>query len=99
MKSDINFLLGSIMTFKAQVRCKVIEPIPLYFFLFLSSQTKVMLSHDLRHSPVTNQIAFDQRDSNFYLKSLFENMQLTNHFHINFTFLNLYLKDTLLRPT
>ena len=31
--------------------------------------------------------------------SLFENMQLTNHFHLNFTFLNLYLKDTLLRPT
>ena len=26
-------------------------------------------------------------------------MQLTNHFHLNFTFLNLYLKDTLLRPT
>ena len=34
----------------------------------------------------------------FFL-SLFENMQLTNHFHLNFTFLNLYLKDTLLRPT
>ena len=26
-------------------------------------------------------------------------MQLTNHFHLNFTFINLYLKDTLLRPT
>ena len=26
-------------------------------------------------------------------------MQLINHFHLNFTFLNLYLKDTLLRPT
>ena len=35
----------------------------------------------------------------FSFLSLFENMQLTNHFHLNFTFLNLYLKDTLLRPT
>ena len=26
-------------------------------------------------------------------------MQLINHFHLNFTFLNLYLKDMLLRPT
>ena len=35
----------------------------------------------------------------FFFLSLFENMQLTNQFHLNVTFLNLYFKDTLLRPT
>ena len=35
----------------------------------------------------------------FFFFSLFENMQLTNQFHLNVTFLNLYFEDTLLRPT